>query len=187
MVSAPAAGSSIRTSCRLDPFGRARRPGLTGGRRCAGPILSPGRTPMPAAPRRKSLVGPRAGNYSERRAASDSGRAPPHEDVDATGPPHESSRQTLPGQTQTMIPPRRWWWFPDRRRCAVKKASPLRRTNRGLLPAPDQLGADFPSYRPTIGEPDTPAWQELCRAPVEEALISLGVPGYLRPQEALKL
>src|SRR5262245_21328418 len=140
------------------------------------------------APRRKSLVSPRDGNYSERRAAFDFGRAPPHEDVGATGPPHESSHQTrFPGQTRTMIAPRWRWWLADRRRCDVKRALTLRPPAPGLLPAPEKLGADFPSFRPTIGEPDTPAWQELRAASVEDALISLGVPGYLRPQEALKL
>src|SRR5262245_27760211 len=50
---------------------------------CAPHILSPGRSPMPVTPRRKSLVGRKAENYSQCRAAFDFSRAPPHEDVDA--------------------------------------------------------------------------------------------------------
>jgi SAM-dependent methyltransferase len=86
-----------------------------------------------------------------------------------------------------MIPARWLWWLADRRRCDVKSAPSSPHADPGLLPPPDRLGITFPSFRPTIGEPDTPTWQELCAAPVQEALISLGVPGYLRPQEALKL
>jgi hypothetical protein len=77
----------------------------------------------------------------------------------------------LAGQTQTMIPPQWWWWLADRRRCDVKRAPTLRHADPGLLPTLENLGADFPSFRPTIGEPDTPAWQELRAAPVAEALI----------------
>ncbi len=86
-----------------------------------------------------------------------------------------------------MIPPRWWWSLADRRRCDVKRAPAVRHADPGTLPEPDKLGTAFPSFRPTIAEPDTPAWHELRAAPVQEALIGLGVRGFLRPQEALKL
>jgi len=86
-----------------------------------------------------------------------------------------------------MIPQRWRWSFADRRRCDVKGAPAIQTTDPSTLPDAATLGAIFPSFRPTIAEPDTSGWRELCAAPVREALISLDVQGFLRPQEALKL
>ncbi len=55
------------------------------------------------------------------------------------------------------------------------------------MPSLKNAGAAFPAFAPTYGVPDTLAAREIQDAPVDGALIDLGLRGFLRPQEALKL
>lgn len=55
------------------------------------------------------------------------------------------------------------------------------------LPALDQLGERFPPYTPTLGEPPAHIAGRIRAARNDGALIDLGIPGFLRPDEALKL
>ena len=80
-----------------------------------------------------------------------------------------------------------WWSSIGRRgRTALDPIAPMP-TDDAALPEIDDAGATFLPFRPTFGLPDTPFVREIEAAPTDGALIDLGVPGFLRREEALKL